>query len=379
MRKGNEAVLQARFEDAIFFYENDKKLALKDHRPKLAGTAFQKELGSMLDKADRVESLVSAVAKVMNLEEYLGIAVPAAHLCKADLVTSMVMEMTSLSGIMGKHYAFEEGQSAEVAQAIFESVLPRHAGDELPSSMPGNLISIADKLDSLVGLFAAGCAPTATADPYGLRRSAVGLLQILCGNDKLRIDLVSAIDVASTVQPINVDDNMKGTILEFLQRRLEQMLVDDNVQIEAIRASLSERGNDPYLAALTAREINAEMSAGEAGTLHQVMAAMARPMRLTRNKDIEKDWKPDPTIFEHDEEQQLYEKFKQVSSLIHKEISIQEFLRIAEELIIPLDAYFEKVFVMCDNESLRRGRLALLRDIALLTNGIIDFSELPGF
>ena len=379
VRQGNEAVLRARFEDAIFFYENDLKMKLAEYRPKLSGTAFQKELGSLLDKADRVESLVSALSKVMNLESCLNVAIPAAHLCKADLATSMVIEMTSLAGIMGRHYALQEGQPEAVAQAVFESVLPRHAGDELPTSRAGSLLSIADKLDSLVGLFAAGCAPTATTDMYGLRRAAVGLLQVLCSGDGLHIDLVSAIDAAAAVQPIAVGKDAREAVLEFIQRRLEQILVDDNVQVEAVRSALGERGRDPALAAATAREINEEMMKGEAGKLYQVMAAMARSIRLTRTKNIEDSWTVDPSLFENDEEKNLYETVTTMAERIYDNMPVTEFLNLAEDLIMPLDAYFEKVFVMCDDEARQKSRLALMRDVSHLSNGILDLTELPGF
>ncbi|KAG7672971.1 putative Glycine--tRNA ligase, chloroplastic/mitochondrial 2 [Nannochloris sp. 'desiccata'] len=381
VRAGNEAVLRARFEDAQFFYSGDVEKRLEDVRPKLAGTMFQKELGSMLDKSERIEAIIAPLSEATGLDIDLAAtstATLAAHLCKADLATSMVTEMTALAGVMGRHYALREGQDPAVATAILESVLPRNAGDELPESPAGVLVSMADKLDSLVGLFAAGCAPTATADPYGLRRAAVGLLQVITGAG-IRVDLPTAVDVAADAQPIPVAVEARNAVLDFIQRRLEQLLVDAGVSIEAVRAALAERGADPALAAATAREISQEMSSGEAGRLHQVMAAMARPVRITRGKEINSKWTPKPELFEIPEEEALFAAYTKVAQAVTEDMSVGEFLTAAEALIVPLDGYFEKVFVMCDDEAKRQCRLALLRDVAALPAGILDLAELPGF
>lgn len=378
LQAGNEAVLRARFEDAQFFYQGDLEKTLEQVRPKLAGTTFQKELGSLLDKSERVEAIVGPLADATGLSDAAATATAAAHLCKADLATSMVTEMTALAGIMGRHYALKEGQDPAVAAAIFESVLPRNAGDELPASSAGVLVSVADKLDSLVGLFAAGCAPTATADPYGLRRAAVGLLQVLLGSG-VRLDLGAAVDVTAAVQPVPVSAEARAGVLEFVERRLEQLLVDSGVAIEAIRAALAERGADPALAAATAKEVSDEMATGEAGRLYQVMAAMARPVRLTRGKNIDPSWTPKPELFEIDEEAALHAAYTAVAAQVNPDMSVRDFLAAAESLIAPLDGYFEKVFVMCDDEVKRQGRLALLRDVAALSKGILDLAELPGF
>ncbi|PRW56476.1 Glycine-tRNA ligase chloroplastic mitochondrial [Chlorella sorokiniana] len=378
VQAGNEAVLRARFEDAQFFYQNDLTTPLREARPRLAGTMFQKDLGSLLDKSARVEALVPSLAAAAGLEGAVAVAAQAAHLCKADLATSMVTEMTALAGTMGRHYALKEGLPADVAEAIFESVLPRNAGDVLPSTPAGLLVSVADKLDSLVGLFAAKCAPTATADPYGLRRSAVGMLQALIAADA-QLDLAAAVDAASAVQPIEVSAESRAAVLEFIERRLEQLLADGGVQIEAVRAALRERGRNAALASRTAREIADEMRAGEAGRLYQVMAAMARPVRLTRGKQIDAAWTVDAARFEQEEERALYTAYQQAAAQIAPGMSVPAFLAATEPLITPLDAFFDKVFVMCEDEAVRQNRLALLRDLAALPAGILDLAELPGF
>lgn len=382
VKAGNEAVLRARFEDAQFFYKEDRSSTLESIRPKLAGTVFQKDLGSLLDKSDRVEKLIAPLASLSGITSPSTVetASRAAHLSRADLATSMVTEMTELAGTMGQHYALLEGETSEVAQAIFESVLPRKAGDLLPESDAGLLISIADKLDSLVGLFAAGCAPTASADPYGLRRAAVGLLQAVLVKN-IMIDIAAAVNVAAEVQPLQpVSEEVKAATVEFLERRLEQLLVDEGVAIEAVRAALKERGRNPTLAAATAREISNHMAEGSGGKLQQVMAAMARPVRLTRGKDIDASWTVSPGLFDCDEERALWAAYQQtVAEISTSRMSLEAFLNAVDRLVKPLEGYFDKVFVMCDDDQVRENRLATLRDVASLSVGILDFSELPGF
>lgn len=266
----------------------------------------------------------------------------------------------------------------QIATAVYESVLPRNAGDELPSTDAGALVSIADKLDSLIGLFAAGCAPTATADPYGLRRAAVGLLQVLLAKT-ISLDLQAAIQASAKVQPITVGGDVPAAVLEFIQRRLEQILTDGGVPVEAVRAALKERGHDAASTARTAREIKDEMANGEAGRLHQVMVAMARPVRLTRGKNIDPSWTPQERLMQQDEEKHLWQAYNTAAAKISPGMSIPQFVTAAEALITPLDAYFDKVFVMCEEQDVRQSRLALLRDVAALSAGIMDLSELPGF
>ena len=380
VREGNEAVIRARFEDAQFFYEVDRKSTLEDVRPKLSGTTFQKELGSLLDKTLRVENIVHGLAELCRVDEEARlVAQEAAHIYRADLATSTVTEMTALAGIMGKHYALMEGKSSAVATAIFESVLPRNAGDELPTSAAGSLLSAADKVDSLVGLFACGCGPTASADPYGLRRAAVGLLQVLM-TAGMPFDLRAAIEISAAVQPVDVPQEAKEDVHDFVLKRLEQILVDEGVQVEAVRAAVAERGNSPSLAAETAKEIAQQLESGSSeGDLQRAMAAMARAVRITRTKEIGADWEVDPTLFESNLESDLYQAYKAVSTCLNRNSSVAQFAKECSKLVQPLDAFFESVFVMADDQRIRTNRLALLRDVAALQDGILDLQELPGF
>ena len=210
VREGNEHVLRARFADADFFIREDRRKKLEAFRPKLATLAFQVKLGSMLDKSERVERLTQSLAPALKLTPaQAAVAARAAHLCKADLTTQMVVEMTSLQGIMGRYYAIDSGESAEVARAISEHYLPRSADDAIPESLPGTAVAIADRLDSLAGLFAAGLAPTGTRDPFALRRAALGLIQILLGRG-IVFDLREGIRQAASLQPIAASGSGAG-------------------------------------------------------------------------------------------------------------------------------------------------------------------------
>ena len=377
VRAGNEAVIRARFEDAQFFYEVDRRSTLKDVRSKLSGTTFQKELGSLLDKTGRVEKSIDGLADLCGVDGAGRlVAQEAAYLSKADLVTNTVTEMTALAGVMGQHFALEEGLSPEVAAAVFESVLPRNAGDQLPASQAGSLVSVADKLDSLVGLFACGCGPTASADPYGLRRAAVGMLLVLV-NSAMPFDLKRAIELSAAVQPVQVSEESKSEIFSFVCRRLEQILVEEGVAVEAVRAAIAERGNNPFMATQTAREIALQLESDD-GDLQRAMAAMARVIRLTRNKEVDPTWSVDEGLFESQVEKDLYAAYQSIS-LSKDSTTVDEFARECAKLVGPLDAYFESVFVMADDLRVRNSRLALLRDIASIQEGILDLSELPGF
>lgn len=393
---GNEAVLRARFEDATFFYREDMKHQLEDFRPKLNGAMFQKDLGSLLDKSNRVEAIVESLASLASIstkeggmagmEGAIGTAKKAAHLSRADLATSVVTEMTALAGTMGRHYAYQQGLPSELAEAIFESVLPRQSGDKLPSSPAGILVAIADRIDSIVGLFAAGCAPSAAADPYGLRRAAYGMLQT-CLSNNVSLSLKSIVDLAAKHQPLKVSEDVKGEVLGYLAGRMEQLLVDAGNPTEAVRAVLAERGDDPSLAAKTCNDLRAEWTVNGSGAspsprLKTVMQALGRPTRIVRGKEVDPSWAVKPTLFDCDEERALFAAYERAKGRVSGggraslDLALDVF---AQELEKPVDAFFEKVFVMCEDEGIRRNRLALMREVAGLTKGVIELAELPGF
>eukprot|EP00899_Mesostigma_viride_P004972 jgi/Mesvir1/14476/Mv05183-RA.1 len=376
VRKGNEAVLRARYEDAQFFYDADLSKPLVEFRPLLSGITFQEKLGSMLDKSRRVEACIEPLASLLRTPaQDLGVAKEAAVMATADLATSMVVEFTGLAGVMGRHYALKGGASPAVAEAVFESCLPRQANDQLPATPAGSLLAIADRLDSLVGLFAVGCEPTANADPFGLRRSAYGLVQTLVAND-LDLDLRQAFAVSAQKQPIPVKEETLKEVLVFVTRRLEQLLTDSGVDVHAVRAVLAERGANPALALRSAKQLSSVMG-GDA--LAGVLESYSRPSRIVKGKAIDTNWQIDESLFEGTEEKQLWAVYRQVAAQVSPGMNVDDFVRVSAALRGPVDAFFNNVFVMAEDEKLRKNRLRLLWDIASLANGIVDLSALPGY
>lgn len=337
---------------------------------------FQEKLGSMLDKTKRVEKLILRLGAAMGLEEnMLLVAQNAAEVAVSDLATTMVIEFTSLAGIMGRHYALREGYSQEIADAIFERVLPRFAGDDLPKTDAGILLSVADRLDSLVGLFAVGCQPSATSDPFGLRRLSHGLVQVLVENKK-NVDLNMAIQIAADVQPLHISPSVINDVHLFVTRRLEQLLVDQGVSVEIVRSILSERANTPFLASLSAVQMK---NLSESDTFKKVVEAYSRPTKIIRGKSIDHALEVDGALFQLEEEKALWNAFQSVQSRINPSVGIDVFIEASVQLIQPLEDFFNNVFVMAEDENLRKNRLALLGRIASLPRGIADLSLLPGF
>ena len=380
VRAGNESVLKARYEDAKFFYEADTRQTLEAFKPKLAGITFQTELGTMLDKTSRVEKLAPTLAAAFGFSAAdADTATAAAGLARADLATQLVQEFTSLAGVMGKHYATREGLDGSLCDAIFEAALPRSSGDLLPSTPAGITVAVADRLDTLAGLFAVVGAPKATADPFGLRRAAYGAVQALVSSG-VRCDLRAALQEAASLQPVTCGAEVVDDCLEYITRRLEQYLVDDGCGVEAVRAALAERGGDPALAAETARALDAAVSSA-AAELKAAVTVLGRPTKLVRGKELPEDLDVREESLVEPEEKALYEAYRAAAESIgdHSTATVPALLTAAAGLAAPAEAFFDKVFVMAEEPELRRNRLALMNAVASLPEGIVDFAELPGF
>ncbi|KAH0980588.1 hypothetical protein GBA52_007765 [Prunus armeniaca] len=376
VKKGNEAVLRARYEDAKFFYEMDTRKQFSEFRSQLKGILFHEKLGTMLDKVLRIQNMVNKLSLALGMDDNTNKTVQsAASLAMADLATAVVTEFTSLSGVMARHYALRDGYSEQVAEALFEITLPRFSGDILPKTDAGIVLSIADRLDSLVGLFSAGCQPSSANDPFGLRRISYALVQVLVEQDK-HLDLRQALELAADVQPLKVDPSTVNDAHQFVTRRLEQYLVDKGISSEVVRSVLAERANLPCLAARSA----CKMEALSKGSLFpKVVEAYSRPTRIVRGKDVDPHIEVDEAAFETDEEKALWSSFLSVRNKICHGIEIDEFVEISSQLLQPLEDFFNHVFVMVEEERVRRNRLALLKKISDLPSGIADLSILPGF
>ncbi len=280
VREGNEGVIRARYADAAYFFRADTARPLESFTPRLATLTFQEKLGSMLDKVHRVEAVTPALADQLGLDDGdRVIAQRAAALFKSDLATQMVVELTSLQGIMGREYARISGEPDDVAVAIYEHYLPRFQGDAMPASRPGMLLGIANRLDSLVGLFAVGLAPTASADPFGLRRDALGLVGALVGCQQ-PFDLRPALKAVAARMPVPVSEAVLADVLTFIRDRLYVWLRDQGLPHDVVAAALAERAFDPYRAAVTARDL-AELV--KTPDWSDVFTAYARCKRIVRS------------------------------------------------------------------------------------------------
>src|SRR5690606_2651654 len=241
--EGNEHVIRARFADAAFFYAQDTAKRLEEFLPELDLLTFQFDLGSMLDKVRRLEQLTPRIGEMVGLApEEMEVACRAAELSKADLASSMVVEMTSLQGIMGGHYARLSGESEAVAQSIAEQY------DSVSKTRPGLTLALADRLDSLMGLFAAGLQPKGSNDPFALRRAAIQVVENLMANE-VEIDLRAALAEAARLLPVQSDESTINNVLGFITGRLEALLRDQGLPANEVRAVLAEQAHNPCAAA----------------------------------------------------------------------------------------------------------------------------------
>jgi len=370
---GNEHVLRARFADAAYFYAKDTARPLADFLPRLGTLTFQEKLGSMLDKNNRVAALVPAMAGLLNLSaEDREIAARAAALAKADLATQMVVEMTSLQGVMGRIYALAAGEPRPVAEAIFEHWLPRGAGDRLPETPAGIALALLDRLDSLAGLFAAGLAPRATADPYGLRRAALGVVQILIERG-IDLDLADALRPVAAAQPIAVDEATIAAVLDFIAGRLRVYLQGDERGAHLIEAVLAEQSRNPYRAALGVGELALWTARADWAP---ILDSFARCVRITRDQPR---YSLNPELLREEAEIALFEAYEAAAALLGPRDNVGAMLAAFETMIPAVTRFFDEVLVMDEDAALRENRLALLQAIAGLAAGRADFSQLQGF
>lgn len=371
---GNEQVIRARFADAAFFISEDLKSPLEDFLPRLATLTFQLKLGSMLDKSQRIERLVEKLIPLFGLQAAdADAARRAAHLCKADLVTNMVVEMTALQGIMGSTYALRSGESEAVSRAIYEHYLPRSTGDSLPGSLPGLVVGLADRLDTLCGLFAAGLAPTGTKDPFAQRRAALGLAQAL-GN--LDFDLREGLRLAAELQPIPAPAEVQASCLEFITGRMRSYLLEsgDGFRYDIVDAVLTEQQSNPAGVLRAVRELSAWVARPDWAA---ILPAYARCVRITR--DQKERFAILPQAFSDPAEKDLYTAVLAAAAAPRRPGLVDDFFTVFLPLIPLINRFFEAVLVMSENPQERSNRLGILQRIAALASGTADFSRLEGF
>jgi len=363
---GNEHVIRARFADAEFFYNSDIKRSLADFLPNLSTLTFQADLGSMLDKVQRLEKLTPQIAAMIGLTtEETAVAARAASLSKADLATELVVEMTSLQGTMGAHYARRSGEPEAVAAAIGEQY------QSVSRTRPGLALALADRLDSLTGLFAAGLAPKGSNDPFALRRAAIQLIENLTAN-AISFDLRTAVSTAGALQPVPCTAEVQAEVLAFITGRLEGLLRDQDVPTSVVKAVLAEQAHDPYAAQQTAVALQSAIAAAD---WENLLDAYARCVRITRTQDTE--FALDPDAFTLPEEQALAAAY--TAARAAQDGSVAALVGALRALQPVISLFFENVLVMDEDTAVRENRLALLQRIAALADGLADLSYLEGF
>jgi glycyl-tRNA synthetase len=375
IKQGNEDVVRARFADAAYFVKEDLKTPLEDFIPQLNKLTFQADLGSMLDKTQRIGHLIGMLAPMLDLSpEETFTAARAAKLCKADLATQMVVEMTSLQGIIGRDYALAAGESKVIATAIFEHYLPRSAGDSAPKSKAGLVVGLADRLDSLAGLFAAGLAPTGNKDPFAQRRAALGLVSNLIAWN-LDFDLRPVLKAAAENLPIEASPVSQEECLGFIIERLRNALLDEGYNFDIVDAVVSAQGNNPAKAVQAAKELTDWVARDD---WNEILPAYSRCVRITRDK-VQRKYTVNPNLFSNQAEISLFDAVKKIESTDRLSGSPNDMLKAFTPAIPAIDQFFDDVLVMDKDQMLRENRLALLQHIVSLADGVADMSKLEGF
>jgi len=371
---GNEHVIRARFADAAFFIKEDLKHPLESYLSKLDTMTFQVDLGSMLDKSRRIQKLVGNLVTEVQLDkEEARLAFRAAELCKADLATNMVVEMTSLQGFMGSYYARHAGEPEGVSRAIYEHYLPRYASDAIPATKPGLVVGLADRLDTLMGLFSVGLAPTGAKDPYAQRRAALGVVQNLIAWE-LDINLLSGLDFAAVYLPIEVSDESKMACLKFILERMRHLFLEQGFRYDVVDAVLTAQGERPFRASKAIKELSKWVQRTDWNT---ILPAYSRCVRITRHLD--QNYLVSSKYLFEEAERDLYAALKTAEDTPRRPGSVSDFLNSFTPLIPVINRFFDEVLVMTDDEQLRENRLGILQRISKLAEGAADLSKLEGF
>ncbi len=373
---GNERVLRARLADAQFFFDEDRKKSLTAHREKLHTVVFQQGLGSMYEKTERLAQLAAAVVEDMTAgddaayERMAADARRAAELSKADLVTGMVTEFTELQGVMGREYALLDGEKPAVARAIDEQYMPRFAGDALPESDLGFALSVADKIDNIVGTFSRGKIPTGSQDPFALRRQALGLVHMLIAHESglLLSDLV---DEACDLYDLDdaARSKMQADVAEFIRLRLKNVLTERGVRYDVQEAVLTDVdfvADIPVRAAYVERLLRADDAAG-------LVQSFVRVGNIARSAAF---GAVDPSLFQEPAEQALLDAYDAAVKARAAGADDTETVAAQRRLAGAIDAFFDAVMVMDKDERVKQNRLTLLKAIDDDLLDTADFSKI---
>ena len=373
VRHGNERVLRARLADATFFYQEDRRTTLADRNRKLQSVIFQVKLGSLYDKVKRLESLSSFIAQQMQVDNTTkDYAVKAAYLCKSDLTTQMVAEFPTLQGVMGRYYALEADAPPRVAIAIEDHYRPVAADSDLPTSLEGSILSIADKIDTIVGYFGINEKPTGSQDPYSLRRQAIGILRVLQKLD-LSVSFSALVEKTIELYKVNLSENTKVEVLDFVRGRLKVLLqtkgyVPDEIEVVLATGEIDVSDIEKRIQAVSNFRSSANFS--------QVYPAFNRVLRILPDslpKEI------DPDLFEDDAEQKLSSLIIGMDADLNKLIKSQNYDKLLIKLSAlqpAIDQFFDQVLVMAEDLDVRQNRFTLLNAIGQRIYAIGDLTKL---
>ena len=374
---GNERVVRARLDDAKFFYEEDLKHPLESYIEKLDKVVFQESLGTVRQKAERLEKLACALSADAQLDAAdAADAKRAARLCKADLVTNAVIEFTSVQGVMGSYYAAASGETLQVAQAIGQHYQPRFAGDALPDTTVGKLVALADKLDTICGLFAVGQGPTGSSDPFALRRSAIGIVNMLEAG--LAISLAAAIDeslASFAAQGVAFDAAaVRAEVVDFFVTRTKVMLRDAGVNADTIDAVLAAGVEEPAVISQRAHALE-DARANDVETFDNLATAYARANNLRKpelGEDVDDALLTEP-------ERALAGAVATAEQAVAAALTSDDFAAALSQLAAlraPIDGFFADVMVMDEDAALRDNRLRLLNRFVAVFANVADFGKM---
>ena len=378
VRAGNEKVLRARLADAAFFWQEDLKAPLEAKVNGLKKVIFQESLGTIYEKVQRLINLANFIGGRLGAtpEERSDLS-RAARLAKADLLTNMVYEFPELQGIMGREYARRFNEAEGVALAIYEHYLPRFAGDDLPDTLPGKVLSIADKLDTLVGCFGVGIQPTGSQDPYALRRQALGICHIML-DAGLTLSLSEMIEQAYNNYSDQVKmklglDQVISELGEFFKQRLRVLFMERGLPYDTVDAVLAPGYDAVYDTWLRGRALEQFRSEP---AIEALLTAFTRAYNLSKKTESDR---VDPALFETEVERELFAAFKQISKTAGASCKARDYntaFSLIAGLQKPVDRFFEEVMVMVEDQQVRDNRLALLKNIADFIGKVADLSKL---
>lgn len=371
---GNERVIRPRLSDAAFFYETDRKQTLESRREQLRNVVFQADLGTIFDKTERVAALAGTLAA--NCGGDPADAERAARLSKSDLVTNMVGEFDDLQGVMGRYYALDDGESAEVAEALFEQYLPRFSGDRLPATPTGRALALADRIDTLVGIFGIGQPPSGSRDPFALRRASLGVLRILVEGN-IDLNLRPVLERAQALHShLSVTDGLTEQVLTYLTERFRAWYEDENIPATVFMSIAAKRLDNPLDIHQRVHAVQAFNQLPEAAAL---AAANKRVSNILAKLDEPAADQVDSALLKEAAEQELATQLADYSARVAPllvEHDYAQTLQVLAGLRDSVDRFFDDVMVMSDDQALRHNRLALLQQLRDLFLQVADISYL---